>query len=214
MAGNGTDYITDSNPKAYDRFLAPMELVWFAKWRKRMLSPLEGEVLDIGSGTGTNLRYYPDEVGCVTVVDPNHENISYLTRKAEGWGYGGENGRCLNTHIGYGEKLPFEDGKFDSVVSTLILCTVEDPESVIREGIRVLKLGGRFVFIEHQLPKIAPQAFVFNLISPVWHAPSGCNLNRRTEASIRSMKEIEEIESFRGGPVLGYPFFIGSFEKI
>ena len=128
MAGKGQDYITDSNPKAYDRFLAPMELAWFAKWRRKMLSNLRGHVLDIGSGTGTNLRYYPEEVDCVTVLDPNHENISYLKRKARGWGYG-ENGRCLKTRIGYGEKLPFEDGIFDSVVSTLILCTVDDPES-------------------------------------------------------------------------------------
>jgi ubiquinone/menaquinone biosynthesis C-methylase UbiE len=189
-----------------------MELAWFGKWRRKMLSGLRGNILDIGSGTGTNLRYYPEEVDCVTVLDPNHENISYLKRKARGWGYG-YNGRCLKTRIGYGEKLPFEDGMFDSVVSTLILCTVDDPESVISEGIRVLKPGGRFVFIEHQLPKIAPQAFVFNLISPIWHAPSGCNLNRRTEETIRSMSDIVEKESFKGGPFLGFPFFIGAFEK-
>jgi ubiquinone/menaquinone biosynthesis C-methylase UbiE len=213
MAESEREYITDSNPRAYDRFLAPMELAWFAKWRRRMLSRLNGEVLDIGSGTGTNLRYYPDEVTCITVVDPNHENITYLTRKAEGWGFG-QGGRCLRTHIGYGEKLPFDNESFDSVVSTLILCTVKDPESVIREGVRVLKKGGEFVFIEHQLPRMKPQAFIFNMISPIWHAPSGCNLNRRTEDTIRSMGNLTEMESFRGGPVLGFPFFIGSFRKI
>ncbi len=202
----------NAGPRGYDIFLAPMEIAWFAKWRREMLSSLTGEVLDIGSGTGTNLKYYPESVNCVTVLDPNHENISYLKRKAEGWGYG-DNGRCLRTKEGYGEKLPFEDEKFDSVVSTLILCTVDDPVSVIMEGVRVLKKGGRFVFIEHQLPINKPQAFMFDKISPIWHAPSGCNLNRNTEQNIRSMDDLVEIESFRGGPVLGYPFFIGSFEK-
>jgi len=199
--------------RSYDAFLAPMELAWFGKWRKRMLSNLKGHVLDIGSGTGTNLRYYPESVYCVTVLDPNSKNLAYLEKKAEGWGFGKDSGKCLNSQKGYGEELPFPSNSFDVVVSTLLLCTVRDPERVISEGTRVLKKGGKFIFIEHQLPKKKPQALVFNTISPIWHAPSGCNLNRNTEKMIRSRTELDEIESFDGGPVLGYPFFIGSFEK-
>jgi ubiquinone/menaquinone biosynthesis C-methylase UbiE len=188
-----------------------MELAWFGKWRKKMLSGLRGEVLDIGSGTGTNLKYYPDEVDCVTVLDPNEKNISYLEKKAEGWGYG--NGRCLRTEVGYGEDIPFRSGSFDHVVSTLILCTVDDPGKVISEGVRVLKKGGTFTFIEHQLPRKRPQALLFDAMAPVWRAPSGCNLNRETESMIRSQSRLKEIESFRGGPLLGYPFFIGTYKK-
>ncbi|MGA1848017.1 MAG: class I SAM-dependent methyltransferase [Thermoplasmatota archaeon] len=197
--------------RSYDAFLAPMELAWFGKWRKRMLSGLSGEVLDIGSGTGINLRYYPEDVDCVTVLDPNEKNLAYLEKRAEGWGYG--NGRCLRSRVGYGEDLPFGSGSFDHVVSTLILCTVEDPEKVISEGIRVLKKGGTITFMEHQLPIKGPQAFVFNKIAPVWRAPSGCNLNRNSEQIIRSFSGLKEITSFRGGPLLGYPFFIGNFKK-
>lgn len=199
--------------RSYDAFLAPMELAWFGKWRRKMLSNLRGNILDIGSGTGTNLKYYPDTADCVTVVDPNSKNIAYLEKKAEGWGYGKDSGRCLDSRIAYGEDLPFPSNSFDVVVSTLILCTVRDPEKVISEGARVLKKGGRFIFIEHQLPKMRPQAVLFNSISPIWHAPSGCNLNRETEKIIRSHPGLEELESFEGGPVLGYPFYIASYMK-
>ncbi len=204
---------TRHRQRSYDAFLAPMEVAWFGKWRRRILKDLEGTVLDIGSGTGINLRYYPGNVDCVTVLDPDSDNLSFLEKKAERWGYGTNSGRCLNTQMGAGEELPFPSHSFDVVVSTLILCTVKDPVKVISEGARVLKKGGKFIFMEHQLPRKGPQAAIFNLISPVWHAPSGCNLNRNTEKMIRSNKKLKEIESFRGGPLLGYPFFIGSFEK-
>ncbi|HHD16432.1 MAG TPA: class I SAM-dependent methyltransferase [Euryarchaeota archaeon] len=212
MTDEGSKRTSDYGPRTYDLFLAPMEIAWFGRWRRRMLSTLKGEVLDIGTGTGTNLKYYPEDVRCVTVVDPDDDNISYLERRSRGWGFG-DDGKCLRTHMGVGEELPFPDETFDAVVSTLILCTVEDPERVVSEGTRVLKRGGRFIFIEHQLPRWKPQAIVFNIISPVWHAPSGCNLNRNTEEMIRSRTELVELETHRTGPILGYPFFIGDFRK-
>ena len=198
-------------PKSYDRFLAPMEFMWFSKWRKRILKDLSGVVLDIGSGTGINMEYYPSSVDCVTVVDPSEENLSYLKKKASSWGFG--DGRCLELFKGYGEDLPFDEGEFDNVVSTLILCSVKDPELVVREGIRVLKKGGSFIFMEHQLPRMIPQSLMFRMVTPLWKAPSGCHLNRKTEEMIDGMDGLEKVESSRGGPVLGFPFYIARYVK-
>ena len=203
----------DKQPWTYDAVLAPMELLWFGRRRRKVLSDLAGNVLDIGSGTGINLKYYPASVECVTVIDPSATNIEYLRRKAEGGGWGVEGGRCLRSEVGVGEELPFGPDSFDNVVSTLILCTVEDPARVISEGIRVLKKGGSFIFIEHQLPRMTPQAFLFNALTPVWRAPSGCNLNRHTEEEILKRKELKNILSERWGPILGYPFYAAVFEK-
>lgn len=201
----------EKSPAFYDAFLAPMELIWFSRWRKRMLSGLKGEVLDIGSGTGVNLRYYPESVDCVTVLDPNETNIRYLLRKSSGSGWGSD--RCLKTKIGVGEKLPFRSGKFDAVVSTLILCTVEEPEKVVSEAVRVLRRGGKLVLIEHQLPRLAPQKFLFKTLAPIWRAPSGCNLNRYTARMIKKRKDLNTLtEEFRG-PILGFPFYLGVYEK-
>ncbi|MGA1865938.1 MAG: class I SAM-dependent methyltransferase [Thermoplasmatota archaeon] len=206
-------YTIDRQPRTYDIFLAPMETIWFGRRRRKLLSGLKGRVLDIGSGTGVNLGYYPESVECVTVIDPSHDNIRYLHRKARSGGWGVEGGRCLRSRIGVGEKLPFRSNYFDNVVSTLILCTVEDPAVVISEGIRVLKKGGKFIFIEHQLPKMRPQAFLFNALTPLWRAPSGCNLNRNTEDEIWKRRELRKSYSEIWGPVLGYPFFAGVFER-
>ncbi|MFW3146457.1 MAG: class I SAM-dependent methyltransferase [Thermoplasmatota archaeon] len=203
----------DSSPLIYDLVLAPMELVWFSRWRRRMLFGLKGEVLDIGSGTGANLRHYPHSVDCVTVLDPSTHNISYLKRKAGGGGWGERGGRCLKAEVGVGEKLPFPSKSFDAVVSTLILCTVDDPGKVVSEGIRVLKRGGKFIFIEHQLPRWKPQALLFNAFTPIWEKPSGCRLNRETGELVRSRKELFEELSMIKGPVLGYPFFLGEYRK-
>jgi len=204
----------DKQPWTYDLVLSPMELMWFGRRRKELFSGLSGHVLDIGSGTGINLKYYPDSVDCVTVIDPSHENINYLRRKAEGKGWGVENGRCLRSTIGVGEKLPFRSGSFDHVVSTLILCTVQDPVRVISEGVRVLKKGGKFIFMEHQLPRMKAQAVLFNAFAPLWRAPSGCNLNRHTEEEVLGRKELRMISSSKWGFLLGYPFFSGTFERV
>ncbi|MFO8050647.1 MAG: class I SAM-dependent methyltransferase [Thermoplasmatota archaeon] len=200
--------ISDKNPAFYDAFLAPMELVWFSRWRRSILSSLSGHVLDIGSGTGVNLRHYPEKVDCVTVLDPNHANISYLRRKAAG-----SSKRCLRTRIGRGEQLPFGSGTFDGVVSTLILCTVEDPRKVVSEAVRVLKTGGKLIFMEHQLPRLAPQAFLFDKVTPLWKAPSRCHLNRETESLIDSVDGLKSIYVRRKGPLLGYPFLLKICEK-
>jgi ubiquinone/menaquinone biosynthesis C-methylase UbiE len=202
------------SPAFYDKFMAPLELFWFRRWRKRILSNLSGNVLEVGSGTGVNLEYYPEAVNCLTTIDPSDANSETLMEKGKRSGWGGRDGRCIKTTIGVGENMPFRSRSFDNVVSTLILCSVDDPDKVISEGIRVLKKGGRFIFMEHQIPKWGPQAFLFNLLTPIWKAPSGCTLNRHTQQDVEKKNGLKKIYSERRGPILGLPFFIGVYEKI
>jgi len=211
MKGKG---VVEYSPRVYDIFMWPMELVWFGRWRKRVLSGVRGDVLDVGSGTGTNFKYYPEAVKCVTVIDPSEANLRRLKERADEFGWGADGGRCLKTVVGVGEKLPFRTGSFDFVVSTLILCSVKDPSKVISEGVRVLKKGGRMIFVEHQRPRMGVQGFLFDMATPPWRKLSGCNLNRRTEEEIMRNRGLRRVDQNRWGIIAGYPFLAAVFEKI
>jgi len=207
-------YYIDKYPSRYDIFVWPMERAWFGKWRRELLERCRGKVLEIGSGTGVNLQYYPDSVECVTAVDPSHSMITHLKKKAERNGWGDPEGKCLKTDIAHGEDLPFPEGNFDCAVITLILCSVDDPNKVVDETVRTLKNDGEIILMEHQLPKKALQGLLFKGIAPIWKLPSGCHLDRRTESMIRSREDIEILEEVGRGPVLGYPFYLAVLRKI
>ncbi|MCU0799441.1 MAG: class I SAM-dependent methyltransferase [Candidatus Thermoplasmatota archaeon] len=198
----------------YDIFMWPLERVWFSKWRRELLSGLRGQVLEIGPGTGANLRYYPEGIDCVTVIDPNRKMIAELQRRANGSGWGGKGGRCLRSRVGFGEMLPFPDSSFDNVVMTLILCSVDGPNKVVSEAARVLKAGGKLVLIEHQLPISRMQALLFKLAAPIWAIPSGCRLDRRTESTIKAEPTLRLEKKWRKGPLLGWPFLVSVLRKV
>jgi ubiquinone/menaquinone biosynthesis C-methylase UbiE len=198
----------------YDIFMWPLERIWFGRWRRELLSGLFGQVLEIGPGTGANLRYYPRSIDCVTVIDPNKEMIAELHRKANNSGWGRTRGRCLRSRVGFGEMLPFDGSSFDNVVITLILCSVDDPKKVVSEAARVLKPGGKLFLIEHQLPRTRPQALLFKGAAPIWAIPSGCRLDRRTESTIKAEPKLRLEKKWRRGPVLGRPFLVSVLRKV
>lgn len=110
--------------------------------KRHLLGNLSGEVMEIGAGTGPNLAFYPSGVS-LTAVEPNPYMHRYLRRKAE------TQGLPLEILQEVAERIPSESDRFDAVVSTLVLCSVRQPTEVVAEIRRVLKPGGRFVFIEH-----------------------------------------------------------------
>jgi ubiquinone/menaquinone biosynthesis C-methylase UbiE len=113
--------------------------------RRRVCEGLEGEVVEIGFGSGHNVPFYPAAVTGVTAIEPSDV----------GWRLAGERVRASNVPVRRagldGQSLPFEDGSFDAALSTWTLCTIPDADAALREVRRVLKPGGTLHFLEHGL---------------------------------------------------------------
>jgi ubiquinone/menaquinone biosynthesis C-methylase UbiE len=116
-----------------------------AKLRSEALADVGGEVLEIGFGTGLNLGHYPEHVRRITTVDPN-PGMGTLARRRVA-----ESGIEVDRRVLSGEELPFEHESFDCVVSTWTLCSIPEVGRALAEVHRVLRPGGRFIFLEHGL---------------------------------------------------------------
>ena len=110
--------------------------------KKELLGALHGTVVEIGPGAGANLGFYPDHVSLV-LVEPNPYMRPYLEEMAR------QHDVSFEICGGTAEDLDLSDASADFVVSTLVLCSVDDPEAALQEVLRVLKPGGRFIFVEH-----------------------------------------------------------------
>src|ERR1051325_7713557 len=127
------------NAFIYDASLALSERRGMAARRGELLASARGRVLELGAGTGLNLRHYPDGVDLV-VSEPDPEMRARLQKRAAG--------RAPAVAAG-AEDVPLPDASVDTVVSTLVLCTVADPDAALAEVRRVLAPGGRLLLIEH-----------------------------------------------------------------
>ena len=140
--------------------------------RRRTLAPARGRVLELGGGTGRNLPFYGDQLGSLTVVEPNPHMAARLTEKAESLG------RAVEVVSEPAESLSFGDGSFDFVVSTMVLCSVDDLEASLRESRRVLRPGGAHAFFEH-IHAGGPKGFAQRVVNPLWGLfTDGCNIQR------------------------------------
>jgi ubiquinone/menaquinone biosynthesis C-methylase UbiE len=159
----------------YDRMLAGTEKAGLRERRARLLESARGKVLEIGAGTGANLPLYGANVEALTVTEPEAPMARRLAKHLR------EQSRAADLVEASAEQLPLPDGQFDTVVSTLVLCTVPDPLRALREVWRVLKPGGQLLFIEHVRsddPKLAKWQDRLNGINRV--VAHGCNCNRST----------------------------------
>ena len=193
----------------YDRAFARVEERGLRDARHELIAPLEGRVLEIGAGTGLNLTHYPGAVTELVLVEPEEAMARQLEQKPEA-----ERATVVRASA---EDLPFPDAHFDAAVSTLVLCTVPDPQAALREVRRVLKPGGRLVFIEHVRnpdPKVARWQ---DRVNPAWRVFNlGCNCNRDTESTIRAAGlDVTSVEQrvFDGTPKLATPAIVGSAQR-
>ena len=147
--------------------------------KRRLLGAFDGLILEIGPGTGPNLRYYSGRARWIG-VEPNPFMHAYLLRAASRLSCAADIRLCR------GETLPASDASVDAVVGTLVLCSVSDPAAVLREIVRVLKPGGRFVFVEHvAAPAGARLRSLQRIFRPLWSAlGDGCRLDQDTAALI------------------------------
>jgi ubiquinone/menaquinone biosynthesis C-methylase UbiE len=191
----------------YDKALDGSEKAGLADRRRDLLSKARGRVLEIGAGTGLNLPYYPAGVEEIVFTEPEEPMAKRLEAKLA------DAGRPSRVTRAPAERLPFEDDSFDTVVCTLVLCTVEDPDQAISEVARVLRPGGQFLFLEHVRADDPKLARWQDRLTGVWRKIGhGCNPNRPTPALIeRSPLAVEEIEhsEFPKSPPIVRPLVTG-----
>jgi ubiquinone/menaquinone biosynthesis C-methylase UbiE len=150
-----------------------------ARYRRELLAHAGGNILEIGFGTGLNLPCYPSRVRKVTTVDPNVGMYRRARRRIR------QAGIEVDRRLLGGERLPFEDGTFDCVVSTFTLCSIEEVAQAVREAYRVLKAGGRFLILEHGLsPEPNVQKWQHRLNWLQMQLAGGCHLDRDMRALV------------------------------
>ncbi|HEX8646962.1 MAG TPA: class I SAM-dependent methyltransferase [Thermoleophilaceae bacterium] len=178
----------------YDRFQAGMEREFFGQIRREMLAGASGRVVEIGSGTGANLEHYPRTIEELVCTEPEEPMARRLREKAAG------SGLPVRVIEAPAERLPFDDGSFDTAVAALVLCTVTDPDAALAEIARVLKPGGRFVFMEHVRAEDPGLAKWQDRLHPLWlRFGHGCNCNRPTLENIEASSL--RLETFRRGRI-------------
>jgi ubiquinone/menaquinone biosynthesis C-methylase UbiE len=160
-------------PRLMDWVMAGEE---FRRLRTELLAHVHGEVLELGIGTGLNIRHYPKTVALLHAVDPANLLPRIVTERSASQSF-----PIRIQHI-TAETLPFDDRTFDFVVSTWTLCTIPDPVKALREACRVLKPDGLFLFLEHGRSEDAQIAAWQDRLNPVQNIIGcGCNLNRKID---------------------------------
>lgn len=173
--------------RLYDRCILPwlidlaMRNRALARYRDRALASAQGKVLEIGAGAGLNLPRYGNAVTHICALDPS----AALLHLAAGRRDAAPSAVALLR--GVAEQLPFRDGSFDSIVMTWTLCSIPDPLAALGEMRRVLKPGGRLLFVEHGLAPEPNIARWQHLLTPGWkRIAGGCHLDRPADALIRN----------------------------
>ena len=156
---------------------------FLAEHRRKLLAQADGEILEIGFGTGLNLPHYPVGVRRIATVDPN-AGMHLLAQKRIR-----ETGIQVDHHHLWGEQMPFGEAAFDCVVSTFTLCSVTDPNRVLGEIFRVLRPGGRFLFLEHgKSPDRAVQKWQRRLNWLQSLLGDGCRLDRNIQEIVSGQR--------------------------
>ncbi len=185
---------------SYDSIMASVE-VKLSKRRQDLLSPLVGNILDVGGGTGINLKFYNSEVD-ILLIDPSKEMIRKASKKFES--------KTNVTFIECGVndealKLRLKQKSLDYIVCTLVLCTIPDPNIALLNFKKWLKPNGRLIVLEHIHHNHAIHAKWQNAINPIWNKiGEGCNLNRKTDTLIKQNGFKVEKEAYFGSWIQFY----------
>ncbi|MDQ0970909.1 ubiquinone/menaquinone biosynthesis C-methylase UbiE [Neobacillus niacini] len=178
-------------PKWYDFFMGPLERKKFIKVRQDLLKSATGKVLEIGSGTGVNFPLYRN-ADHVIAIEPSQHMIDQSQSRSKLAVVPIE---MVNASA---ERLPFEDHTFDTVVATLVFCTIPNVDEAINELKRVCKPNGKILLFEHVKMENTLLSSMQEGLTPLWKKIcDGCCLNRETLKAFTSRGlKIERVEKF------------------
>lgn len=186
--------IYDKLAAGYDKAFAPFENRFLGKWRKETLSylPENSSILEIGSGTGANFKFYPKSK-CAAASEISLQMLKFAKPKIKD--------QKIELVQANAEMLPFPDDFFDAAFATLVFCSVPNPENAFRELRRILKPNGRMILLEHIRPN-GVFGYVFDLLNVFTVALLDDHFNRRTaEIAEKSGFNILEIKKKALGTV-------------
>ncbi|HTA14264.1 MAG TPA: class I SAM-dependent methyltransferase [Solirubrobacteraceae bacterium] len=194
----------------YDQIMRRGEERTMRERRGELVAKARGRTLEIGAGTGANIPYYPDAIEEVILAEPFEPMRRRLERKLR------QRGKSASALDASAEAIPLDDESVDTVVSTLVLCTVDFPDRALAEIARVLRPGGQLLFIEHvrsHSPRTA--RWQDRLETPWRHFAAGCRCNRDTVASIAAAGFTTEHEDaqWKGVPPIVASIVIGRAVK-
>jgi ubiquinone/menaquinone biosynthesis C-methylase UbiE len=190
----------------YDPFCWLGEIVGMRSRRRALLGSARGRVVEIGAGTGLNVAHYPDGIAELVFTEPVATMRRRLTRRLQ------RHGRVGWIIDAPAERLPLADASVDTVVSTLVLCTVNDPEGALREIARVLRPDGQLLFIEHVRASSRLLAACQDYLFRPWRGfAGGCCCNRRTVELMRACGFAVAADGavWRGMPAIVRPLVVG-----
>jgi ubiquinone/menaquinone biosynthesis C-methylase UbiE len=180
LARRVQDFFRDRMVRNYDRAMRPLEQRALGEARRRLVGHATGRVLDLGAGTGANFAHYSTGVRNIVALDPEIGMLAFAREKRDA-------ARVpISIVAASAEALPFPDASFDTVVATLVFCTIADPERAIVEVGRVLAPAGRVLMLEHVRPPNPVLGLAADLLTPVQRVVAvGCHLNRVTLATVQ-----------------------------
>jgi ubiquinone/menaquinone biosynthesis C-methylase UbiE len=176
----------------YDKQTKRLERHGLAAVREELIAKVSGDVLEVGSGTGANVGYYrASNIRSLTLTEPDPSMLKRLERRTA------EAGIDATVLRAAAEDLPFEDNSFDTVVATLVLCGVDDQPRTVREIHRVLRPGGRLIFVEHVRSTDSAWAHKQDRMNWLNRIVVHCDCNRPTLDTLRgSGLDIETVRDW------------------
>lgn len=170
----------------------------YANRKQALFEGLSGRILEIGPGTGVNLQFFDRGIEWIG-IEPNEAMHPYLHDKAKSLGLD------VRLETGMSEQIQVADDSIDVVISTLVLCSVENVSKTLAEIMRVLKPGGRFIFLEHVADRPGTLRYAVQKIVPFtpWrYFSDGCNPGRRIGDAIKQagFSSVDLLEYMQPGP--------------
>ncbi|ETI91219.1 class I SAM-dependent methyltransferase [Clostridium butyricum] len=161
----------------YDILETPMEMMALREWRIDLMKGLEGNILEIGVGTGKNIEYYPDDIS-ITAIDFSEGMLQKAREKAEKYN---KNVTLIQMDA---QDMKFPDNTFDTIFTTCVYCSVPDPVKGLKEMRRVCKPNGKIIMIEHVRSEMWLLGAVMDILNPIVVTTYGANINRKTVENI------------------------------